>query len=258
MIADVDGRAMSRAGRYSERLLLSHWSSWSDVLLSSVPPDTPHASGCKPLPSLPMTRPGSINPSMLGAGIGLSSHSGGGLQHAQQQQPARSPPQSARRGVVSGEGIDEKLVGAKQPAARTSVESERERDRPPSNTDGKAPAREKEAKEKESKDLLKLSGRTVPGMTMRKVASLSALPSRPNDVRVRVHKTREVTNLLPKSVRDLRLVLLVPRQVRDTWCALVCQRGWAFRLSQGRLRTRPHARRPCKLGREIHAVPWAH
>ena len=51
-------------------------------------------------------------------------------------------------------------------------------------------------------------------MTMRKVSSLSALPSRPNDVRVRVHKSKEVSSLLPKAVRDLKLVLLVPRQVK--------------------------------------------
>ena len=54
-------------------------------------------------------------------------------------------------------------------------------------------------------------GREVPGMTIKKVSSVAALPDRRDGLKVRVHKTAELSAVLPASVRDLKLIFLVHR-----------------------------------------------
>ena len=54
----------------------------------------------------------------------------------------------------------------------------------------------------------------IPGLTVRKLPSLAALPDKPGEVKVRVHKTKQFSAFLPKSVRDMRLVFLVPRHFK--------------------------------------------
>ena len=48
-------------------------------------------------------------------------------------------------------------------------------------------------------------------MTIKKVASTAALPERRDGLKVRVHKTRELSAVLPASVRELQLIFLVKR-----------------------------------------------
>ena len=55
---------------------------------------------------------------------------------------------------------------------------------------------------------------SMPGVTVRKVTSMNDLPETPNQVKVRIHKTKELSALLPRSLKDLRLVFLSPRQVK--------------------------------------------
>ena len=54
---------------------------------------------------------------------------------------------------------------------------------------------------------LLLSGHT-------QVNALDKLPERPGDVKVRVHKNKELFLLLPPKVRDMKLIFLVPKKVR--------------------------------------------
>eukprot|EP00322_Chrysochromulina_rotalis_P002835 CAMPEP_0115842238 /NCGR_PEP_ID=MMETSP0287-20121206/7697_1 /TAXON_ID=412157 /ORGANISM="Chrysochromulina rotalis, Strain UIO044" /LENGTH=296 /DNA_ID=CAMNT_0003295901 /DNA_START=9 /DNA_END=899 /DNA_ORIENTATION=+ len=55
---------------------------------------------------------------------------------------------------------------------------------------------------------------SVPGLSVKKLPSLSAIPERPNDVKVRVHKTKELIGILPASAKNMRLIFLVPKQFR--------------------------------------------
>ena len=51
----------------------------------------------------------------------------------------------------------------------------------------------------------------VPGMSLRKVSSMASLPDRSSDIKVRVHKSKQFNAALPASMRDMRLVFLVPK-----------------------------------------------
>ena len=171
---------------YSDRLLLSHWSSWADVLMNLAPLETPHQNGCKAMGNKTFWEPRATGDT---------------------DAVATSTPTIA---VRPRNGVASEVKGGG--ALRWRSQPQLYRDSPPPLPP--PPPFPPPPPLNLGKDLLKASGRPVPGMTMRKVSSLSALPSRPNDVRVRVHKSKEVSSLLPKAVRDLKLVLLVPRQVK--------------------------------------------
>ena len=49
---------------------------------------------------------------------------------------------------------------------------------------------------------------------VKKLSSMSALPERPGDIKVRVHKTKQLSAILPSSMRNSRLVFLVPKHLR--------------------------------------------
>ncbi|KAL1519493.1 hypothetical protein AB1Y20_023011 [Prymnesium parvum] len=88
-------------------------------------------------------------------------------------------------------------------------------------------------------DIASEFGKPIAGLTMRKVSSADKLPDRPGDVKVRVHKTKELFLLLPQKVRDMKLIFLVPRKVTLRSLAsrvqqmLSLKRTPRFRLSRG-------------------------
>ena len=163
--------------RFSDRLLLSHWSSWADILIAVAPPDVPRQSGCRALQPLPSPPPPPPPPTTT------------------------TTTMRAPAAVVGGGGIDSTRRTRRGGGARSQLP-------PPSPPPAKLPPMKK------SEDLLKAAGRQVAGLSMRKVTNLAALPTRPSDIKVRAHTSREVREKLPKAVRDLRLIFLVPSKVK--------------------------------------------
>ena len=168
----------------SDRLLLSHprATAWTDVTIAMAPKGTPHQIGCK----------------AMAASDEGSAVAGGG--------DGGSPRRSGGRGGGSGGGSGGGGVGG---VGETNVLAG------PVTRGGRRGRKELGGREAESqakeKDLLKLSGREVPGLALTKVGSIKKIAAAQDEVKVRVHKTKALIDRLPAAVRKLRLVFLIPR-----------------------------------------------
>jgi len=247
----------------SKKLLLSHWSSWSDVLLAMVPRDTPHRSGCKSLVRGVALKPASMQgavggandaiPSLLGSAMsiddgtsgvgGLASDAARGAPHLGM---GGTPRGSTDDGVAnSGIGGSSRMVDGATGAGGTLG----------SGSSGGGGKKHKETASRDSSlvnELLK-GTKAMPGLSVQRVAAMDALPDRPGDIRVRVHKSKEMAAALPKNVRNLRLVLLIPQRMFIS--ALAARIGKMLQLLQSptlRLGYRANAGgEPMDVGRTI-------
>eukprot|EP00965_Chrysotila_dentata_P091111 3008177-Pleurochrysis_carterae.AAC.2 len=59
-----------------------------------------------------------------------------------------------------------------------------------------------------------IQGRHVPGLRVKRLSSTTSLPNRKNDVRVLLHKTPALFEVLPQSMHALKLLFLVPSRFR--------------------------------------------
>ena len=178
----------------SDRLILSQWSAWAEVVRGMAPAGTPHYSGCK---------------SVQGQGQGgvLGGASADGMRGGVSGGAKRSRQQPVKTGRSDAGGTSSDSGGGGGRRSKDDLHD--------ASKDAAAYSTRRAAKEgSEAADLLKLHGREVPGMTMRRVSGLNNLPDRPNDIKVRVHKTKSLTQLLPLQLRKLRLIFLMPRKLK--------------------------------------------
>ena len=176
------------------RLLLSAWSSWEEVLTHMAAPGTPHARGCDvtSVGEDAEAQAGGVRDRRRNGTVSrVSSAFAGNLADAPLLRTGGdgSGGGGGKRGAKGG-GRGGRLRKGVRGGGRAAVAR---------------PALEGEDFEDDT------FGRQVPGMTIKKVASTAALPDRRDGLKVRVHKTRELSAVLPASVRELQLIFLVKR-----------------------------------------------
>ena len=203
----------------SERLLLSRWSSWEEVIRSLAPPATPHETGCVALPPPPPDALAATAAAALGR---LGGGDGGGKVDLSGLINDDFRAASVRKVEDGMKGRADAGVKAAKPQKRAAEEKkpewERAFDRKKSSAlvFAKQPASTAAQEAKQAAvngEFASTFGKGgVPGMKVSKVVGIDQVPHRENGVNVRLHKTKELLAVLPHTLRDLQLVFLVPKK----------------------------------------------